>query len=201
MAKQETQQLITRDTIISNILEINPSKSALLTEMLLDFGIHCIGCGASSIETLGQGVLGHGYTEEQLDKLIVDLNKVINSENTDTNLKVINTQDFKLTLTSTAVTKVKEAMKSQSKKGTATLRVSVLSGGCSGFMYDLQFIDEPVKGDINFKQDGINIGVDKGSLDQLNNIEIDFIDTLNESGFKFNNPNQSAGCGCGKSFN
>ena len=201
MAKQETQQLITRDTIISNILEINPSKSALLTEMLLDFGIHCIGCGASSIETLGQGVLGHGYTEEQLDKLIVDLNKVINSENTDTNLKVINTQDFKLTLTSTAVTKVKEAMKSQSKKGTATLRVSVLSGGCSGFMYDLQFIDEPVKGDINFKQDGINIGVVKGSLDQLNNIEIDFIDTLNESGFKFNNPNQSAGCGCGKSFN
>ncbi len=201
MAKQETQQIITRDTIISNILEINPSKSALLTEMLLDFGIHCIGCGASSIETLGQGVLGHGYTEEQLDKLIADLNKVIISEKVDTNLKIINTQDFKLTLTSTAVTKVKEAMKSQGKKGTATLRVSVLSGGCSGFMYDLQFIDEPVKGDINFKQDGINIGVDKGSLDQLNNIEIDFIDTLNESGFKFNNPNQSAGCGCGKSFN
>ncbi|HJO14712.1 MAG TPA: iron-sulfur cluster assembly accessory protein [Candidatus Pacearchaeota archaeon] len=201
MAKQETQQIITRDTIISNILEINPSKSALLTEMLLDFGIHCIGCGASSIETIGQGVLGHGYTEEQLDKLIADLNKVIISEKVDTNLEIINTQDFKLTLTSTAVTKVKEAMKSQGKKGTATLRVSVLSGGCSGFMYDLQFIDEPVKGDINFKQDGINIGVDKGSLDQLNNIEIDFIDTLNESGFKFNNPNQSAGRGCGKSFN
>jgi iron-sulfur cluster assembly protein len=201
MAKQETQQIITRDTIISNILEINPSKSALLTEMLLDFGIHCIGCGASSIETIGQGVLGHGYTEEQLDKLIADLNKVIISEKVDTNLEIINTQDFKLTLTSTAVTKVKEAMKSQGKKGTATLRVSVLSGGCSGFMYDLQFIDEPVKGDINFKQDGINIGVDKGSLDQLNNMEIDFIDTLNESGFKFNNPNQSAGCGCGKSFN
>ena len=201
MAKQETQQLISRDTIISNILEINPSKSALLTEMLLDFGIHCIGCGASSIETLGQGVLGHGYTEEQLDKLIVDLNKVISSEKVDNDLKVINTQDFKLTLTSTAVTKVKEAIKSQGKKDTATLRVSVLSGGCSGFMYDLQFLDEPVKGDINFKQDGINIGVDKGSLDQLNNIEIDFIDTLNESGFKFNNPNQSAGCGCGKSFN
>ncbi|MDP7194418.1 MAG: DUF1858 domain-containing protein, partial [Dehalococcoidia bacterium] len=101
MAKQETQQIITRDTIISNILEINPSKSALLTEMLLDFGIHCIGCGASSIETIGQGVLGHGYTEEQLDKLIADLNKVIISEKVDTNLEIINTQDFKLTLTST----------------------------------------------------------------------------------------------------
>ena len=67
-------------------------------------------------------------------------------------------------------------------------------------MYDLQFLDEPVKGDINFKQDGINIGVDKGSLDQLNNIEIDFIDTLNESGFKFNNPNVEDACGCGESI-
>ena len=62
-------------------------------------------------------------------------------------------------------------------------------------------MDEPVKGDINFKQDGVNVAVDKGSMDKLNNIEIDFIDTLNESGFKFNNPNAEADCGCGKSFN
>jgi iron-sulfur cluster assembly protein len=201
MAKQETQQLISRDTIISNILLIRPTKSALLTEMLLDFGIHCVGCGASSIETLGQGVLGHGYTEEQLDKLIADLNKVIGSESSDADLKVINTSDFALTLTSIAVSKVKEAMKSQGKNETATLRVSVLSGGCSGFMYDLQFMDKPSTDDLNFKQDGLNIGVDKSSTEQLNNIEIDFVDTLNESGFKFNNPNQSDGCGCGKSFN
>jgi len=201
MAQQETQQLISRDTIISNILLIRPTKSALLTEMLLDFGIHCVGCGASSVETLGQGVLGHGYSEEKLDKLIADLNKVIGSESSDADLKVINTQDFALTLTSTAVSKAKEAMKSQGKNETATLRVSVLSGGCSGFMYDLQFMDKPSNDDLNFKQDGLNIGVDKGSTEQLNNIEIDFIDTLNESGFKFNNPNQSAGCGCGKSFN
>jgi iron-sulfur cluster assembly protein len=203
MAQQETQQLISRDTIISTILDINPSQSALITKMLLDFGIHCIGCGASTVETLGMGVLGHGYTEEQLDKLILDLNKLITSEDSDSgsDLKVINTQDFKLTLTSNAVVKVKEAMKSQGKTETATLRVSVLSGGCSGYLYDLQFMDEPVKGDINFKQDGVNVAVDKGSMDKLNNIEIDFIDTLNESGFKFNNPNAEADCGCGKSFN
>ena len=203
MAKQETQQIVSRDTIIATILDINPSKSALITKMLLDFGIHCIGCGASTVETLGMGVLGHGYTEKQLDKLILDLNKLITSEDLDSgsDLKVVNTQDFKLTLTSMAISKVKEAMSSQGKKETATLRVSVLDGGCSGFLYDLQFLDEPVKGDINFKQDGVNIAVDKGSIDQLNQIEIDFVDTLNESGFKFNNPNQSAGCGCGKSFN
>ncbi len=49
MAKQKQQQkpqLINKDTIISEILTINPNKSALLTEMLMDFGIHCVGCGA-----------------------------------------------------------------------------------------------------------------------------------------------------------
>ena len=68
-------------------------------------------------------------------------------------------------------------------------------------MYNLEFVSTPVEGDLNFKQDDVNIAVDKKSMEMLNGIEIDFVDTLNESGFKFNNPNASAGCGCGKSFN
>ncbi|MAG02233.1 hypothetical protein CMI42_02755 [Candidatus Pacearchaeota archaeon] len=199
MADQKQVQKISRDTIISQILEIKPPKSKLLTEMLLDFGIHCIGCGASTFETLGQGVLGHGYSEDQLNKLVEDLNKVLESEDEPSKLNTV-TSDFKLTLTEKAINKVKEAMK-QREKENSTLRVSVLAGGCSGFMYDLEFVDNPVEGDLNMKQDGVNLAVAKDSMETLNGITIDFIDTLNESGFKFENPNASAGCGCGKSFN
>ena len=198
MADQKQIQKISKDTIISEILAINPLKSRLLTEMLLEFGIHCIGCGASTFETLGQGVLGHGYSEKQLNKLIDDLNKAIESED-NSSLKVIPDQEFKLTLTNKAIIKVKEAMK-QRGNNSATLRVSVLAGGCSGYLYDLQFIDKPSNKDLNFKQDKVNIAVDKESMDYLNGIEIDYVDTLNESGFKFNNPNAQVGCGCGKSF-
>jgi len=198
MAKQQQQQLITKDTVISEILVQNPGKAALLTEMLMDFGIHCVGCGASTFETLGQGVLGHGYSEQQLDKLITDLNKVITSEG-GVAPKLVKTQDFKLAFTPFAIQKVKEAIKQRGKTN-PTLKVSVLAGGCSGFMYDLQFLDKPLKEDLHFKQDGVNIAVDKSSMDMLSGIEIDYLDTLNESGFKFQNPNASAGCGCGKSF-
>jgi iron-sulfur cluster assembly protein len=199
MAKQETQQLITKDTKIGDVPMINPSKAQLLNQIMNEFGIHCTSCGAASFETIEQGVLGHGFSEENLDKLLTDLNKAIN-EDSGGDLKVINQNEFKLTLTSTAVTKVKEAMKSQGKKEDATLRVSVLAGGCSGFLYDLQFMDKPSSEDLNFKQEDVNVAVDKKSMEMLDGIEIDYVDTLNESGFKFENPNSGGGCGCGKSF-
>ncbi|MEK6914035.1 MAG: iron-sulfur cluster assembly accessory protein [Nanoarchaeota archaeon] len=197
MVKQQTQQIITKDIRIGDILMINPSKAQLASQILNDFGIHCTSCGAASFETLEQGVIGHGFSEKDLDKLLIDLNKAISEGG---EIKEIKENDFKLIFSPIAVKKVKEAIKSQGKKLTSTLRVSVLAGGCSGFLYDLQFIDKPSKADLNFKQDGINIAVDKKSMEMLNGIEIDYIDTLNESGFKFNNPNSSGGCGCGKSF-
>ncbi|MEK6830615.1 MAG: iron-sulfur cluster assembly accessory protein [Nanoarchaeota archaeon] len=199
---QEQIQKITKDILISEVLALNPSKSAVLAEMLLDFGIHCIGCGASTFETLGQGVLGHGFSEQQLDKLIDDLNKVIaeESETTKDN-KEITTEIFSLKLSDNAIKKVKEIMKQKRNKNTSsTLRVSVVPGGCSGYLYDLQIMDKASKDDLNFKQDGVNIAVDKKSTEMLHGMIIDYIDTLNESGFKFNNPNAQHGCGCGKSF-
>ena len=201
MAQQQIQK-ITRDTVISGILNINPSKSSIISQMLLDFGIHCIGCGASTFETLGQGVIGHGFSEQQLDKLMSDLNKVISEDVEQVRIessKEINADIFNLKLTDQAIKKVKQVIE---QKGTpnSTLRVSVIPGGCSGYLYDLQFIDKPSNKDLKFKQDKVNIAVDKESMDYLNGIEIDYIDTLNESGFKFNNPNAQVGCGCGKSF-
>lgn len=197
MAKQQTQQLITKDTKIGDVPMINPSKAQLLTQIMNEFGIHCTSCGAASFETLEMGVLGHGFSEADLNKLVTDLNKALGEGG---EIKSISNEKFTLTLTPKAIEKVKEAIETQGKKETTTLRVAVLAGGCSGFLYDLQFLDDPSKEDLNFKQDGVNIAVDKKSMEMLDGIEIDFIDTLNESGFKFNNPNQADGCGCGKSF-
>ncbi len=196
---QEQIQRITEDILISEILTKNPSKSGILAEMLLDFGIHCVGCGASTFETLGQGVLGHGFSEQQLKKLIDDLNKVVSEESETNNKLFIKKEDFKLSLTDVALKKVKETMKKSGKKN-SSLRVSVIAGGCSGYLYDMRFIDKPSKEDLNFKQDTVNIAVDKNSTEMLHGMTIDYIDTLNESGFKFNNPNAEHGCGCGKSF-
>jgi iron-sulfur cluster assembly accessory protein len=202
MAEQKQAQLITKDTTIADVVMTDPKKSRLLTEIMMNFGIHCTGCGAASFETLEQGVLGHGFSQSDLNNLISELNRAL--ESGDESVKEHSgtcevSSEFKLTFTPLAIEKVKESMK-QGENKKSTLKVSVLAGGCSGFLYDLQFIDKPVKEDINFNQGGINIAVDKNSTEMLNGIEIDYVDTLMESGFKFNNPNASAGCGCGKSF-
>jgi iron-sulfur cluster assembly protein len=73
------EQKITKDMIIADILEDNFEKADLLSEIMMDFGIHCVGCGASGFETLEEGVLGHGFSEQDLDLLIQRLNKVISN--------------------------------------------------------------------------------------------------------------------------
>lgn len=183
---------ITKDTTISDILVKNPKNATLLTEIMMDFGINCVGCGASSFETLEQGVLGHGFSESQLDKLLKDLNEVVDKEGEE---KTLN--NFEIKFSGKAI----EKLKNSKEKNKETLRVSVVGGGCSGFMYNLEFIEKPKKEDKVLDKNGLSVAIDKDSLEFLNGTIIDYIDTLNESGFKFNNPNSEQECGCGKSFN
>lgn len=195
MKTQQTQK-ITKDMLIAEILAENPEKAQILAETLMDFGIHCVGCGAAAFETLEQGVLGHGFSEEDLNNLIEQLNKILNIKE---DLEKESFKKFSLKLTPTAIKKVKEIIK-QEKNKNAILRISILPGGCSGHVYNLEIINKPIKSDLNFKQADLNISVDKNGLEFLNGTEIDFVDTLKESGFKFNNPNANKECGCGKSF-
>ena len=196
---QEQINEIHKDIPIAEILAAHPEKVQLLSEILMDFGIHCIGCGASTFETLEEGVLGHGFSESDLNKLIADLNKAISAETP--KKPHIEIKNFSLKLTKNAVKKVKEIV-SKEGKGKNTLRVSVLAGGCSGYTYDLELVEQKnaPKSDLKFKEEGLEISIERDSLEHLNGIKIDFIDTLKESGFKFINPNATKECGCGKSF-
>ncbi len=83
----------------------------------------------------------------------------------------------------------------------SALLVDVLSGGCSGYKYDLQII-EPVSNDehVELFLDGIHVFVPKTASSLLDGVEIDYEDKLMGGGFKLNNPNASKSCGCGESF-
>ena len=195
---QQTQtRKITRDMLIAEILAENPAKAQLLSEMMIDFGIHCVGCGAAAFETLEQGVLGHGFSEEDLKNLVKQINEALKDDSRLKESKDI--KNFSLNFTKKAIEKIKQILKKEKKEG-GILRISVLSGGCSGLVYNLEIINKPIKSDLNFKKSDINIAVAKDGIEMLDGIEIDFVDNLNESGFKFNNPNAEKSCGCGKSF-
>ena len=70
---EQKQISIHKDMPIAEGLASFPEKARLLSEILIDFGIHCVGCGAATFETLEEGVLGHGFSEEELNNLVIDL--------------------------------------------------------------------------------------------------------------------------------
>ena len=102
-------------------------------------------------------------------------------------------------LTETAITKVREILDTQEPKP-AGLRIAVVGGGCSGFSYSMAFENQPNVLDKTYTYDGLKIFVDQASLLYLDGAEVDFVETLEGSGFKFNNPQVKSTCGCGSSF-
>jgi iron-sulfur cluster assembly accessory protein len=104
-----------------------------------------------------------------------------------------------VTLTDTAVVKVKEILDSQEPKPNG-LRIAVVGGGCSGFSYSMAFENTPNMLDKTYSYNGLKVFIDQASLLYLDGAEVDYVETLEGSGFKFNNPNVKSTCGCGSSF-
>lgn len=103
-------------------------------------------------------------------------------------------------LTAMAAAEVRKYIEEQGAAESAGLRVGVLPGGCSGFQYGLNIEDEAGEDDMILESQGIRLFVDPFSLQYLQGTEIDYVSTFQGSGFTFNNPNASGGCGCGSSF-
>jgi iron-sulfur cluster assembly accessory protein len=110
------------------------------------------------------------------------------------------TKKAPISLTANAIAKVKDIM-AQQNPVPAGLRVGVVGGGCSGFSYSMQFETNAGLMDKVFDMDGLKVYVDATSVMYLNGCTVDYVETLEGAGFKFENPNVKSTCGCGSSFN
>ena len=111
------------------------------------------------------------------------------------------TTPITLTLTDRAADEVRKFMADEKvAPETAGLRVGVLPGGCSGFKYSLNIEEKPLDDDVVIETGGVRCFVDGFSAQYLNGVTIDFKSNFQESGFAFENPNATGGCGCGTSF-
>ena len=104
-----------------------------------------------------------------------------------------------LRLTERAISQVKELMQANQLEG-FYFSVRVVPAGCSGLGYELNLTKDHPATDIVWEQDGIRIATDPLSSKYLAGTEVDFVTGLQGEGFKFNNPNAKAACGCGTSF-
>ena len=109
------------------------------------------------------------------------------------------TQIKQITITSSAANAVKDLLEQRSLEGYA-LRVFISGGGCSGFQYGMALEENIRDTDHVFEQQEIKIVVDEVSIEYLDGSTVDYVDEIMGSGFKIENPNTVAGCGCGNSF-
>ena len=108
---------------------------------------------------------------------------------------------FTLILTDRAAQEVHKFMQAEALPAeSAGLRVSVLPGGCSGFKYSLNIEERALEDDTLLDINGVRVFVDGFSMQYLSGITIDYTSSMQGSGFTFNNPNATGGCGCGSSF-
>jgi iron-sulfur cluster assembly protein len=103
-------------------------------------------------------------------------------------------------LTPLAATKIKELMADEPDGETLVLRLAIQGGGCSGFQYGLGFDSGPAEGDFELDLEGVRVVVDPFSAPYLRGATVDFLNSIEESGFKIDNPNAASSCGCGHSF-
>lgn len=112
----------------------------------------------------------------------------------------VSKDDFPLSFTARALEMIKSALEETKGEDGSYLRVGVKGGGCSGFQYSLNFTDEVDDEDVLVEVEGVKIVTDAFSASYLKGTELDHVDSLQGSGFKFNNPNAKRTCGCGSSF-
>jgi len=106
-----------------------------------------------------------------------------------------------ITITDEALTKAKGIKERLNKPSGHVLNIKLNAGGCSGFMYDIEFIEPPPESTHRlFEYDGLTVTCDKKSYLFLIGTEVDWEETLMSTGFKFNTPSATGKCGCGESI-
>jgi iron-sulfur cluster assembly accessory protein len=124
------------------------------------------------------------------------------SQHPDTHAEIAETQpEVVLSVTPNARIEVKRFMEAEGvSPGTGGLRVSVQPGGCSGFKYGLLIEDASAEDDLIVDQGEFRVFVDPFSAQYIQGVTIDYVSSMQGSGFTFKNPSSTGGCGCGSSF-
>ncbi|USN45497.1 MAG: DUF1858 domain-containing protein [Candidatus Woesearchaeota archaeon] len=158
---------ITRDMLISDVVEKHP----LLVELLLDHGIHCVGCGAAAFETLEQGVLGHGFSEQEFADILEELNDAIQDEPTDEKAK----KSSSLKVTDLAARKLKEILATKKEMRGFRFRVSPNAEDQTSPLFGLDFENEQLPEDQLVTIQEITFYVSKQDAAYLRNTTIDYV--------------------------
>ena len=180
--------LVSKDMPIGDVMQRYPSSIDLMIKHGIKFG-----CSVNTMESVEASARRNGIEEHEIPELVKKLNDL--AEKTPELARTGGT----LEMTENAANKLREIMKASNKEDYA-LRIAVMPGGCSGFMYNFDFDKNKREDDVVIVDKGVTVFVDAASMTALKNSRVDYTESLQGAGFNVENPNSSSSCGCGKSF-
>lgn len=190
MKAMETVQVhIVKEMLIGEVMARWPHTTTIMAR----HGFKVGGCNLSPLETIEQISKTQGMSDSRIDEMIGDVNKSLAEE------KPAESMSGVVNITETAALHIKKIMQSEGKEN-AFLKLSVVPGGCSGFNYEMDFVEKPSSQDMQDESQGVKLLMEKTHEKFLQGITIDFRETLNGAGFVMQNPNAKSGCSCGQSF-
>ncbi|MFH1408430.1 MAG: iron-sulfur cluster assembly accessory protein [Nanoarchaeota archaeon] len=189
MARLVEKELIHKDMTIGDAVKAYPQ----VANVFLKFGLHCVGCHVAYWETIEQGCRGHGMDERIMAKMIDEANRVV--EETKKEIK----EGEEVHVSDSAFGRIKEVIDEQKEKG-LFFRIEVVEGGCSGMSYNFMLDSKDKEDDFVLEKKGVKVAIDKKTRYLLKGAKIDWVETVQGSAFKINNPNANNECGCGNPF-
>ena len=186
MTSNVAEKPITSDMTIGKIVEKYPQT----TDVLLGYGLHCVGCAVNPYETLEQGALGHGMNKETIESLLNEVNMVV------TKKAPYPMNPDGITLSPNAVDTIEAMMETENKIGFG-LKVNATAQK-GGLDYFLDIVAEKGKDEKELEWEGIKIFVDQKSLDLINPSVIDYLNNPGAEGFKIIPLGEEPRCKCDK---
>ncbi|MAE13538.1 hypothetical protein CMO92_03155 [Candidatus Woesearchaeota archaeon] len=187
--KKNTQKKIvkiTKKMAIADIISRHPEAA----EILLSRGLHCVGCQASAFENLEEGAMAHGMSDKEIDEIVDQINKELGEKENSSK---------SITITKKGAAKFLELMKKEGKSQSA-LRIEIVPGGCAGMNYKFSFVNgEPAPKEERIVAHGLTVFINNKDQKLLEGATIDYVESLDGSGFSVKNPNAKSVCGCGDS--
>ena len=152
------------------------AKYPEVADVMLSYGLHCIGCHVGAYESINDGALAHGADTKKIEKLIKEMNET-----------VVDVKTKEISLSDSAAKKFKELLKDDKKEGYG-LKLTVLKeNGLEN--YDLDFAEKPSSNDEVFEEKGLKIFIDKKLLKKVKGMRINYVEDMMGSGFRIFNPN------------
>jgi len=195
---------ITKYWRISRILEEFPDS----VEVFMEYDLDCVGCSASSTERLIDGLKSHDYDNQTIDEIMQRLNEISDLKFQDSlkdQSKILKTLKITQTEKSFLIGEFEiekfaiEAIK-KSNSNQKIFEIKLQASGCSGFEYQLNFVENKNPANFLYEIDELNISIDYYTYEKSKGAKLYFKQDLIDSGLRIENPNQKTKCQCGKSI-